>query len=171
MKRTPAMPSTFPPALRPAAASSAAWASEEIARRVCRPLFPSIDNALVSGFSASGKLLDPAPDVHYDAWLHRRLLMAKGYWVAFYHTVSNPEALAEYAKLAGPAIQAGGGRILARGLPAKTYEAAKEQRVVVIEFDSVQQAIAAHDSEAYKAAMKVLGNAVEREIRIIEGVA
>jgi uncharacterized protein (DUF1330 family) len=96
--------------------------------------------------------------------------MAKGYWVAFYHTVSDPAALAEYAKLAGPAIEAGGGRFLARGLPAKTYEAATNQRVVIIEFDSVEQAIAAHDSEAYKAALKVLGTAVRREIRIIEGV-
>jgi uncharacterized protein (DUF1330 family) len=35
--------------------------------------------------------------------------MAKGYWIAFYRSVSNPEALAEYSRLAGPAIQAGGG--------------------------------------------------------------
>ena len=97
--------------------------------------------------------------------------MAKGYWVAFYHSVSNPAGLAEYAKLAGPAIQAGGGRFLARGVPAKTYEAGKDQRVVVIEFDSVEQAIATHDSEAYKRALKVLDGAVVREIRIIEGVA
>jgi uncharacterized protein (DUF1330 family) len=97
--------------------------------------------------------------------------MAKGYWVAFYQSVSNPAALAEYAKLAGPAIQAGGGRFLARGVAAKTYEAATNQRVVIIEFDSVEKAIATHDSEAYKAALKVLGDAVVREIRITEGVA
>ena len=97
--------------------------------------------------------------------------MAKGYWVTFYHSVSNPAALAEYAKLAGPAIQAGGGRFLARGTPAKTYEAAAKERVVVIEFDSVEQAIAVHDSEAYKPALKVLEGAVVRDIRIIEGVA
>ena len=96
--------------------------------------------------------------------------MAKGYWVTFYHSVSNPAALAEYAKLAGPAIQAGGGKFLARGTPAKAYEAGTSQRVVVIEFDSVEQAIAAHDSEAYKPALKVLEGAAVREIRIIEGV-
>jgi len=45
--------------------------------------------------------------------------MAKGYWIATYFSVSNPDALAEYAKLAGPAITAGGGRFLARGNAAK----------------------------------------------------
>jgi uncharacterized protein (DUF1330 family) len=97
--------------------------------------------------------------------------MAKGYWIAFYHSVSNPAALAEYSKLAGPAIQAGGGRFLARGTAAKTYEAAANERTVVIEFDSVEQAIATHDSAAYKAALKALDGAVVREIRIIEGAA
>jgi len=97
--------------------------------------------------------------------------MAKGYWVTFYHSVSDPAALAEYAKLAGPAIQAGGGKFLARGLPAKSYEASTNQRVVVTEFDSLEQAIATHDSEAYKRAAKVLDGAVVRDIRIIEGVA
>jgi uncharacterized protein (DUF1330 family) len=97
--------------------------------------------------------------------------MAKGYWVTFYQSVSNPAALAEYAKLAGPAIQAGGGRFLARGLPAKVYEAATNRRVVVTEFDSLEQAIATHDSEAYKHAAKVLEGAVVRDVRIIEGVA
>ena len=48
--------------------------------------------------------------------------MAKAYWVATYFSVSNPDALAEYAKLAGPAIAAGGGRFLARGTAAKAYE-------------------------------------------------
>jgi len=98
--------------------------------------------------------------------------MAKAYWIAFYRSVKNPEALAAYAKLAGPAIQTGGGRFLVRGAPAKTYEAGLNQRAVVIEFDSVAQATATHDSPAYQEALKVLGkDAVERDMRIIEGVA
>jgi uncharacterized protein (DUF1330 family) len=97
--------------------------------------------------------------------------MAKAYWIAFYRSIKNPDALAAYAKLAGPAVQAAGGRFLARGMPAKVYEAGLNQRTVVIEFDSVQAAIAAHDSPGYKEALKALGtNAVERELRIIEGV-
>ena len=96
--------------------------------------------------------------------------MAKAYWVGTYRSISNPDALAEYAKLAGPSITAGGGRFLVRGVPAKTYEAGLAQRTVVIEFDSVAAAIAAHDSPGYQAALKALGNGAERDIRIVEGV-
>ena len=96
--------------------------------------------------------------------------MAKAYWVATYRAVSNPDALAAYAKLSGPAIIAAGGRILARGMPAHTYEAGLQQRTVVIEFDSAEQARAAHDSPAYQEALDALGGGAERDIRIIEGV-
>lgn len=97
--------------------------------------------------------------------------MAKAYWIAFYRSIRNPDALAAYAKLAGPAVQAAGGRFIVRGMPAKTYEHGLNRRVVVIEFDSVAQATAAHDSPGYQEALRVLGDAVEREIRIVEGVA
>jgi uncharacterized protein (DUF1330 family) len=97
--------------------------------------------------------------------------MPKGYWVACYRSISNPDALAAYAKIAAPAIATAGGRFLARGNAAKAYEAGIVQRVVLIEFDSVERAIAAHDSEAYQAALKVLGKAVDRDLRIVEGVA
>ena len=95
--------------------------------------------------------------------------MAKGYWIAFYRSVSNPAALAEYAKLATPAIQAGGGRFIARGTPYRRYEAGLDQRTVVIEFDSVQAAVATYEGPAYQAALKVLGSAAERDLRILEG--
>ena len=97
--------------------------------------------------------------------------MAKAYWVATYRSVSSPEALAEYAKLAGPALSAAGGHFLARGTAAKAYEKGLTQRVVIIEFDSVEKAAAAHDGPGYQAALKVLGNAVERDLRIVEGLA
>ncbi len=98
--------------------------------------------------------------------------MAKAYWIAFYRSIKNPDAFAAYAKLAPAPIQAHGGKFLVRGAPAKVYEAGIEQRVVMIEFDSVQQAIAAHDSPGYQEALKVLGKgSVEREIRIVEGIA
>ncbi len=97
--------------------------------------------------------------------------MAKAYWVATYRSIKNPDALAAYAKLAGPAIQAAGGKFIVRGTPAKTYEAGLNQRVVVIEFDSVDKATAAHDGAAYQEALKLLGNGAERDIRIVEGTA
>ena len=96
--------------------------------------------------------------------------MAKAYWVATYRSISDPEALAAYAKLSGPAIAAAGGRILARGVPAHLYEAGLRQRTVLIEFDSVEQALAAHDSAPYQAALAVLAGGAERDIRIVEGV-
>ncbi len=95
--------------------------------------------------------------------------MAKGYWLAAYRSIKDQNALAEYAKLAGPAVQAGGGKFLVRGNPSKVYEHGQEMRTVIIEFDSVAAAIACHDSPGYQAALKALGNAAERDLRIIEG--
>ncbi len=94
--------------------------------------------------------------------------MPKAYWIATYRSISDPDALAEYAKIAGPAIQAAGGRFLARGIPSVVYEAGVQQRAVLIEFDSVAQAQAAHDSPEYERALKALGNGAVRDIRIIE---
>jgi uncharacterized protein (DUF1330 family) len=96
--------------------------------------------------------------------------MPKAYWISAYRAVKDPDKLAAYAKLAGPALTASGGRFLARGEPAKVYELGLKQRTVLIEFESVEHAVAAHDSPAYQAALAALGNGAEREIRIIEGV-
>jgi uncharacterized protein (DUF1330 family) len=72
--------------------------------------------------------------------------MAKTYWISSYRAVTNPDKLAAYAQLAGPAITAGGGKFIVRGTPTKTYEAGLNQRTVIIEFESVAQATATHDS-------------------------
>ncbi len=96
--------------------------------------------------------------------------MAKAYWIATYKSISNPDALAAYAKIAGPAIQAAGGRFLARGTAAKAYELGVLQRTVLIEFDSVAAAEAAHDSPGYQEALKALGKGADRDMRIVEGV-
>jgi len=96
--------------------------------------------------------------------------MPKAYWIANYRSISNPSAVSAYGELAGPALKAAGGRILARGTPAKTYAQGVNQRIVVIEFDSVAAAIAAYESDAYKAALRVLGNAAGRDLRIVEAV-
>ena len=95
--------------------------------------------------------------------------MAKAYWVSVYRSISNPDALAAYAKLAGPALTAAGGKFLARGVPAQVYEKGLQQRAVLIEFESVAAAIAAHDSPAYQEALKALANGAERDLRIVEG--
>ena len=98
--------------------------------------------------------------------------MPKAYWVVTYRSVKNPDAWQAYAKLAGPAITAAGGRFLIRNKPAKIYEAGINERVVLVEFDSVDQAIAAHETPAYKEALTALGTGnVERDMRVVEGAA
>lgn len=96
--------------------------------------------------------------------------MPKAYWIAAYRSIHDPEALAAYAKLAGPVLKNAGGRVLARGNPAQIYDGGLRQRTVLIEFDSVAQAIAAHDSPEYQEALRILGKAVDRDLRIIEGI-
>jgi uncharacterized protein (DUF1330 family) len=96
--------------------------------------------------------------------------MAKGYWITLYHSVSDTAALAEYAKQATPAIEAGGGRFVVRGMPARTYEAGLADRSIVIEFESVEKAIATYESRAYQAAYKILEGKAKRDLRIVQGV-
>lgn len=96
--------------------------------------------------------------------------MAKAYWCTVYRKVGDPERLAAYARLATPAILDGGGRFLIRGTAAFTHGAGLKERTVVIEFDSFAKAKNAFDSKAYQAALAVLGDAVERDFRIVEGV-
>ena len=92
------------------------------------------------------------------------------YWVSAYRSISNPDALAAYAKLAGPALTAAGAKFLARGIPAHTYEAGLKERLVIIEFPSVDAAKAAHDSPGYQEALRALGKGADRDMRIIEGL-
>ena len=95
--------------------------------------------------------------------------MAKAYWVNTFRSVGDQQRLAAYIGLAGPVMRESGGRFLARGLPARAYEAGVVERTVVIEFDSVEQAVAAYESPGYQAALRTLGDSTERDLRIIEG--
>jgi uncharacterized protein (DUF1330 family) len=96
--------------------------------------------------------------------------MAKAYWICLYREVSDPAKLAAYARLAGPTIEAGGGRLIVRGTPAQVYEAGQPERTVVIEFDSVEHAIAVHDSPGYQEALAALKGGAVRDMRIVSGV-
>jgi uncharacterized protein (DUF1330 family) len=96
--------------------------------------------------------------------------MPKAYWINTMVALHDPEKLAAYVELAGPAMRAAGGRFLARGNPAAVFEAATPTRTTIIEFDSVDAAVAAYHSPAYVEARRVLGDGAERDIRIVEGV-
>jgi uncharacterized protein (DUF1330 family) len=95
--------------------------------------------------------------------------MAKGYWVTTYCSVSDPDALARYVARGTPVITAHGGRIIVRGVPARVYEGATAGRCVVVEFDSVDRAIAAYESAEYQEVRSILKGAAERDVRIMGG--
>jgi uncharacterized protein (DUF1330 family) len=96
--------------------------------------------------------------------------VAKGYWINFFRKIRDPAKVEAYRKLAGPVMEASGAKFLVRGDPKKVYEAGVELRTVMIEFESVEKAIAVHDSPGYQAALKALGDGAERDLRIVEGL-
>jgi uncharacterized protein (DUF1330 family) len=96
--------------------------------------------------------------------------MPKAYWVTCYRSISDPQKLAAYAMLAPAAIAPFGGRYLARGTAAAAYEAGQKERIVISEFPSVEKGIAAYESQAYRTALKALGDGAVRDIRIVEGL-
>jgi uncharacterized protein (DUF1330 family) len=94
----------------------------------------------------------------------------KAYWISCYRSIKDPDAVAAYAKLAGPALRAQGAKYLAVGVANEAYEAGLKQRMVILEFPSLAVAVAAHESPGYQAALKVFNNAAERDFRIIEAM-
>jgi uncharacterized protein (DUF1330 family) len=96
--------------------------------------------------------------------------MPKAYWITSYRKVLDADKLAAYAKLAAPAIAAAGGRFVVRGTAVYASEDGVLGRTVVIEFDSVEAALAAHASADYQAALSVLGDGAVRDLRIVPGV-
>ncbi len=94
--------------------------------------------------------------------------MPKAYWVSTYQKIEDESKLAAYAALAGPAIIAGGGKFLARGMPSKVFESGLNQRTVLIEFNSLDDAVKTHDGPGYAEALLALDGGAIREIRIIE---
>jgi uncharacterized protein (DUF1330 family) len=95
--------------------------------------------------------------------------MPKGYWVTCYRSISDPQKLTAYAKLAPAATAPFGARYLVRGSAAFAFEAGQKERIVISEFPSLEQAVAAYNSPAYQEALKALGDGAVRDIRIIEG--
>ena len=96
--------------------------------------------------------------------------MAKAYWVNTFRSVRDPDRLAQYIALAGSVMTDRGGRFLARGMPTQVFESGVMERTVIIEFPSVDDAVAAYESEAYRRALDALGDGADRDIRIIEAL-
>jgi uncharacterized protein (DUF1330 family) len=96
--------------------------------------------------------------------------VAKGYWIGAYRRIFDAEKLAAYARLAGPAVEAAGGRFLSRNGAIEVHEDGVRERTVIIEFESYELARAAYRTAPYQEALRALGDGVEREVRIVEGV-
>jgi uncharacterized protein (DUF1330 family) len=96
--------------------------------------------------------------------------MSKAYWINVFLIVRDPEKMAAYAALARPAIEAAGGRFLARGTAAAAFEEGKIERTTLIEFPSVDAAVAAYHSPAYQEALRALDGGADRDLRIVEAV-
>ncbi|HTZ57169.1 MAG TPA: DUF1330 domain-containing protein [Acidobacteriaceae bacterium] len=96
--------------------------------------------------------------------------MKNGYWVVAYRSISDEAAVTAYGALAGPALRAAGGRLLTSSKSQlQIHEAGLQQRVIVVEFDSYDLALAAYTTDAYKKALQALGSGAERDFRIVEG--
>jgi uncharacterized protein (DUF1330 family) len=96
--------------------------------------------------------------------------MPKAYAVVTYRSISDPEKLAAYARLAAPAVAPFGARFLARGDAAVASEHGVKERTVVVEYPSLEKATAAYDSSAYAEALNALGDGAVRDFRIVEGI-
>jgi uncharacterized protein (DUF1330 family) len=97
--------------------------------------------------------------------------MKKGYWVVAYQSISDESAVKAYATLARPALESFGARLLTSSTSQiRAHEAGLQLRTILVEFDSYEIALAAHESEGYQKALQALGSGAERDFRIVEGV-
>ena len=96
--------------------------------------------------------------------------MPKGYMVVTYRQIADEATMQAYANLAVPALLALGARFLVRapGHEVDAREAGMQERTVIIEFPSKAAAMAAYDSEAYQAAVRLLVGKADRDVRFVE---
>ncbi len=92
-----------------------------------------------------------------------------GYWVVK-AKVTDAEAYGAYAKLASEAVAKYAGRFLVRGGPATTMEGEDFPRNVVVEFPSVEQALACYNAPEYREALACQEGAADRMFAVVEGV-
>ncbi|WP_292291092.1 DUF1330 domain-containing protein [Marivita sp.] len=88
-------------------------------------------------------------------------------WIA-HVTVTDPDAYAKYAELAGPAIAKHGGQFIARGGRYVQLEGQERPRNVVARFPSIEDAEACYNSPEYQRALDHARGASERELLIVE---
>ena len=91
-------------------------------------------------------------------------------YVVFEIEVSDPQRYERYKALSGPAVAAAGGRYLARGGRTASLEGTEPpSRSVLIEFDSLEAAVAFYEGEAYRAARALREGAAAARAYVVEG--
>jgi uncharacterized protein (DUF1330 family) len=91
------------------------------------------------------------------------------YWMSKVQ-ITDEASYGEYAKRAGPAIEKHGGRFLARGGKCVTLEGDEYPRNVLVEFATLDQAVACYHSKEYQEAWEFQKDAATRSVSIVEGV-
>ncbi len=95
--------------------------------------------------------------------------MAKAYWIGCIRKVFDPAKFDAYRALAQPALEAAGGRYIARGTPAKAYDLGVTERTVIIEFPSFERAQEFYNSPEYVAVRKLRAGAATAQFVVVEG--
>lgn len=84
---------------------------------------------------------------------------------------TDPDALARYREHSTPAVEAHGGRFVARGGELAVLEGDQApERVVVVEFPDLATARTWYDSPEYRAAREVREGAAHFDIVAVEGL-
>ncbi len=95
--------------------------------------------------------------------------MPKAYWIARVD-VSDPETYKQYVETGKPAIARYNANFLARGGKSEPLEGKARARNVIIEFASMEDALACYNSPEYTAACKIRQSVSEGEFLLVEGV-
>ena len=96
--------------------------------------------------------------------------MPKGYWLATYKKIGDPEKLKKYAETVTPIIKSFGGQALVRGGKYQVLEGDNFIRTVIWEFPSYQKAMECHESKKYQEGWSLASEITSRNLLIIEGV-
>jgi uncharacterized protein (DUF1330 family) len=91
------------------------------------------------------------------------------YWMTNVE-VTDPVVYSEYAKRARAAIEAHGGRFLARGGKHVQVEGRDRARNVIVEFSTLDDALNCYNSPEYQEALSFANRSSERDLVIVDGV-
>lgn len=92
-----------------------------------------------------------------------------GYWVVRGGEIKDPSALQAYGELWPPIAARYGAEIIAGKGEIETREGPNYPRQLIVRFDSYQQALDCYEDPDYQEALKLVRQAYDRELSIVEG--